>query len=135
MKILKLISNPYLLIASFLLLLISGESVGGFYITYIVLALPHGGLHGLLAVAGIIIIIFNYHTKTTFFLSFCLSTIGIILLICSLYFFFATDPSHYNAGTFEQALPLMTFGIFGFLILCSMLESFIKLTGSGEVRG
>src|SRR5882724_7746089 len=96
MKILKFLSNPYLLISVFLLLLISGEQVGGFYFIYLLMALPHGGIHAVLAIAGIVLLLLNYHIKTIPFISFSFSTISISLLVLSLYFFFANDNTNYN---------------------------------------
>ena len=127
MKLFKILSNPYTIIIVFLLLMISGEQTGGFYIIYIFTALPHAGIHAILAVGGMIILLFNYHVRNKAFVSFFLNIIGLAFLVLSLYLFFANDPSHYNQATFEQTVPLFTFILFGFLVLCSVLHNFIHL--------
>ena len=57
MKAIQIITHPVTLIVSFLFILISGEHWGGFYILYLLLALPHGGLHALFGVMGIVMLV------------------------------------------------------------------------------
>ena len=45
------------LITSFLLIIISGEHLGGFYALYLLLALFYGGIHSLLGLSGIVLLI------------------------------------------------------------------------------
>jgi hypothetical protein len=47
---------------SFLLILISGQYFGGFYILYLLLALPHGGVYAIVAAIGILILVLTYYT-------------------------------------------------------------------------
>lgn len=50
MKMIKLFTHPVVIIIAFLLILINGEHLGGFYLLYILLGLPHGAVHSLLAI-------------------------------------------------------------------------------------
>ncbi len=61
MRILKIITHPYIVIISFFAILISGEGFGGFYLLYLLLALPYGGIHSLLALIGIVLLLVNYN--------------------------------------------------------------------------
>ena len=63
MKAIQVITHPVTLIISFLFILISGEHWGGFYILYLLLALPHGGLHALLGFVGIVILVIAMNKK------------------------------------------------------------------------
>ena len=60
MKTFNILTHPLLLITSFLFILISGEHLGGFYLMYILIALPHGGIHSLLALTGIVLLVCSY---------------------------------------------------------------------------
>jgi uncharacterized membrane protein len=129
MKIIKILGHPYALVISFLFLLISGEHLGGFYILYLLIALPHGGLHSILAIIGIAAILVAFHRNIKLTTSALLSIVGFALLIVSVYLFFANDTTHYNSDTFFQTAPLTTFFIFGFIGICfliSQLSHFVR---------
>lgn len=132
MKIAKLLSAPYMLVIAFLLLLISGKHIGGFYLLYLLLALPHGGIHALLALAGIACLLLTHkycswqHHGTIRLLG---AIAGVALLAGSLLSFFTYDATGYNDGTFEQAVPIASFVLAGCLALLFLLFnvlSFIK---------
>lgn len=53
MKTIKFIGHPISLMIIFMLLIIEGDHFGGFYLLYILMALPHAAGYALLAVAGI----------------------------------------------------------------------------------
>jgi multisubunit Na+/H+ antiporter MnhB subunit len=107
MKLWNLLSHPYLVITGFCAILISGEHWGGFYLTYVLLALPNGGLHALFAFAGILILLVSYHRfSANASLSFFLNLAGVLLMVASLFYFFRADPQHYNQATFQQWIPL-----------------------------
>ena len=108
MKWFRILSHPYTLIICFLLIMISGESFGGFYAMYILMALPFGGMHALLAVAGILVLIINHSLNTNRTGYRLASVSGLFLLIASLLYFFSADKQHYNWGSFEQVVPVIT---------------------------
>ncbi len=126
MKAIKIITHPYTLIISFLLIMISGEHLGGFYLLYLLLALPVGAIHSLLALAGISVLLFNYHKygrRKTHLIVPVLNIIGLLLLFCSIYAFFYNDKEHYNYGTFYQTVPLLTLIITGLIALCFLANN------------
>jgi len=117
MKPLNIITHPYLLIASFLLILISGEQFGGFYALYLLLALPHGSTYALAAVVGIALLIYCRSTrkKERWMLSSLLNIVASALLFTSLLLFFENDTHGYNDGTFKQLVPQITLALFGII--------------------
>ena len=98
MKAIKILTNPYTLIISFLMIIISGEHTGGFYISYLLLALPHFANYAVLAVVGIALMLLVFHSKRKN--SSATKPVGnliaILLLLASVYIFFYTDVEHYN---------------------------------------
>ncbi len=132
MKAIELITHPVTLIICFSLVLISGEHFGGFYLLYILLGLPHGATHSLLAVGGIAILLFsNYKYKRAFafLIEPFLNIIGVVLLGLSLVLFFYKDNSHYNDSTFNQMVPMITITVFVLLIISFVVNNVIKMKG------
>ena len=130
MKALKYLTHPTVLIISFLLILISGEQFGGFYLLYILLALPHGGIHGILATLGLIILIYSnykYKRQFSFLIEPILNITGAILLILSLALFFNNDIEHYNYGTFFQIIPIITLALFGLLSVGFLVNNVLNM--------
>ena len=120
MKALKIITHPYTLIISFLLVIISGEHLGGFYALYLLLALYYGGVHSLLGLSGIILLAVA-RTKgaknKTSFLPGLLNIGGAVLIVFSLVWFFYADKEGYNYGTFYQFIPRLSLILFGLIAL------------------
>ena len=136
MRILNILSHPVLLISIFLLVLISGEAFGGVYLLYLVLALPYGAIHALLAVAGIAILLISfakYGRVNKYLIGPLLNLTGLALLISSLYSFFANDTKNYNASTFEQTVPLLSFALFALFSLIFILDNILRVTGKKMV--
>ena len=110
MKILRIITHPYTVIISFFIILINGEAWGGFFLLYLLLGLPYGAIHSVLALIAILILVLNlhkYHRRET--VKGCLLEIlGVLLLLLSLFLFFYNDTTHYNYGTFYILVPLIT---------------------------
>ena len=130
MKTLKAFSHPFLLIASFLLVLISGEHFGGFYAIYLLMALPHGGIHAILGSMGIILLIFGYYRyKRTYkyLIEPLINVIGAGCLIFSFILFFSRDKG-YNDGTFEQLVPQISLILFGALATMFVISNVIGVT-------
>jgi hypothetical protein len=108
--------------------MISGESFGGFYAMYILMALPFGGVHALLAVAGIIILLANHNIQRNKGnpVREVINLIGVLLLFGSLYYFFWNDKQHYNYGSFQQTVPVVTMVLTAFIAVCFLIGIFIK---------
>lgn len=132
MKMTTILSAPYLMVIAFFFLLISGEHFGGFYLLYLLMALPHGGVHALLALAGVGCLFLTHkycsweHHGTIRLLG---AIAGVALLVGSLLSFFNFKTTGYNEGTFEQAVPIASFVLAGCLALLFLLfniVSFIK---------
>jgi hypothetical protein len=131
MKAIKIISHPYLLILSFIVILISGENWGGFYILYLLLGLPHGGLHSILALLGIGLLVFSYGKyggNRKYLVAPVFNITGDLLLLASLFFFFYSDKEHYNYGTFYQAVPVIMLSIFCLLAVWFFLDNLFALS-------
>lgn len=130
MKIIKVVGHPVMVMSLFLLLLISGESFGGFYVLYILLGLPHGVPHALLAVLGIGVMLTGYkiYQGQTHPLKSLLYLAGNGLMFFALLTFFAASKG-YNDPTFHQPAPLISFLLFGLCTLCNVtlsLAFFVK---------
>ena len=113
-------SNPYTLIVSFCLILISGEHLGGFYALYLLLALYYAGIHALLGLGGIIVLIATRKTRNKIkepAWPNILNIVGAALLILSLIWFFYWDKDGYNYGTFYQFVPRLSLILFGLIAL------------------
>jgi len=129
MKALKILTHPYTLIISFLAIMISGEHLGGFYVLYLLLGLPFGAIHSLLALAGICSLLLGYHKyhrNNIHLAESIFKVIGTLLLFLSIYLFFLNDKEHYNYGTFYQTVPVITLVFFSFLSVCFLLAAIIK---------
>jgi hypothetical protein len=128
MKLFKFLSHPYTLIICFLAIMISGENFGGFYAMYILMALPFGGVHALLAFAGIIVLLGNHSIKRNKVNAAwqVINMLGVLLLFASLYYFFWADKQHYNYGSFEQPVPILTMAVTALAAACFLISNFIK---------
>ena len=106
--------------------MISGQHLGGFYLLYLLLALPHGGMHSLLALFGIVLLLISYNKykrKKIYLIESIINMVAIILLILSLFSFFYNDKEHYNFGTFYQIVPQITLVIFSIVALTFLLDN------------
>jgi len=128
MKALNIATHPVLLIVSFLFILISGEHLGGFYALYLLLALPHGWLHSILAVAGILILALSFNLKKNgrVISNNILNIVGAILLVLSIVVFFYADKEGYNYGTFYQTVPIISLVLFGSLTLLFIIKNLVQ---------
>ena len=138
MKAIKIITHPVLLILSFLFILISGEHLGGFYLLYLLLALPHGGIHALVALVGILMLIFTYikfNRENRYIIEAIINMAGAACLVVSLFLFFYNDRSGYNAGTFEQLMPQITLVLFGLLVIAFALFNIVRTFSRKPLNG
>ena len=133
MKAIQIITHPVTLIISFLFILISGEHLGGFYMLYLLLALPYGGLHAVLGFVGIITLIVTLNKtlqikahKNTLLLRL----LGVLFLVASLLAFFMQKGGGYNYGTFSQLMPIITLIFFIFFASCLIVYNVIQFINS-----
>lgn len=123
MKIIKWIGHPVILIILYLLLVIEGDQFGGFFLLYLLLALPHLVLYAIIAAVGLFFMILAFNSNPDKYLNrvrlFYL--IGYALLIVSLMLFFAKGNKW---GTFELAIPLFSFILFGICSICFLINIF-----------
>ena len=119
MKTMKFLTHPYTLIASFFFILISGQHLGGFYLLYLLLGLPHGGVHSIAALIGVTLLLSSYSSNEERgqLTKSLLNTFGVLLFLLSLFLFFYNDTENYNYGTFVQLVPQITIAIFAGLCL------------------
>jgi len=125
MKAVNILLHPVLVLVIFYSLLISGESLGGFYAFYVLLALPHGGTNALLAIAGTIVLGISqvkFNRNSSKGIKAILDLTGVLLLYASLFSFFQRSWS-VNYGTFQQTLPLVSFIVFGIITLLFLTRS------------
>ena len=125
MKWLNILTHPVLVLTFFCLILINGENIGGFYLLYILLALPHAGAHALLALAGVALLLFSYGKykgASKYLIEPLLNVVGVFLLYLSLWlFFFKTW--EYNDGTFRQVIPVASILLFVLISLSFLFRS------------
>lgn len=128
MKALKIISHPYTLIISFLMIIISGEHLGGFYALYLLLALFYGGIHSLLGVSGIVLLIIARNLKGRAQNSFSniLNIGGGLFMVLSIIVFFYMDKDGYNYGTFHQTVPIISLVLFCLIALVFLVRNLVQ---------
>ncbi len=125
MKLKILITHPFTLIASFLLIFISGQHHGYFYLQELIIGLIYGQVYSIVGMLGISIILFcHYKYKgVTNNLEACfINLIGSVLLIISLFLFFYNMEDVYVSGTFVQIVPLISL-----LAFCILVSFFVIL--------
>ncbi|MEP7374574.1 MAG: hypothetical protein ABI675_14365 [Chitinophagaceae bacterium] len=138
MKTFNILTHPVLLIVSFLFILISGEHMGGFYLMYLLIALPHGSSHALLGLIGVLLLVISYtRYKRAYspFIGPVLNILGVCCLVLSLAIFFYKDKQGYNDGTFEQLVPQITLTIFGLLSLLFIISNVVRPSKKEPVQG
>lgn len=124
MRIIPIITHPVLVLVLFCFTLISGEHFGGLYLLYILMAIPHGGIHATLAILGAGLILYSYirhKRQSKMLLEPLLNIPGVLLLYISLLLFLQNSWS-YNRQTFEQAIPILSFVLFGVISLGFLLH-------------
>jgi hypothetical protein len=126
----RVINHPLFIVCMFCAIIISGEQMGGFYLLYILLGLPHFVPHAILGVLGIVCLLFTYYNKQK--MTFLLRVLGAAFTIASLLYFFLQPNGSYNYNTFNEALPLSTLVIFGIVVINFILRNIaglLHLTG------
>lgn len=127
MKLLRFIGHPITIIILFLLILISGKAIGSVYLFYILLALPEGHSHALLAVCGILLLLVRLGDSEKLMLTnSILNTLAIIALFLSLYLFFTNDTQQYNYVSFRTGAFWITFGLFCLSAMFFLINTFLN---------
>jgi hypothetical protein len=135
MRMLRYLTYPYALMISFLMIIISGEHFGGFYVLYILLALPHGGLHGILAIIGIgLLFLTGSKSKNIGVYKNIAGLLAATCLLLSLFVFFHNDRDGYNDGTFHQAIPLFSILLFASIWLAFTISLIIDISAFKRKR-
>jgi len=128
MKVIQILTHPICVLVLFCLVLISGENFGGFYLLYVLMALPHGGIHAILAVAGTAVLLFSYLKyggKSVYFIDPLLNILGVFCLYLSLWLFFLHSWD-FNQATFQQSVPIGSFVLFGLVSLGFLVRSVLR---------
>jgi membrane associated rhomboid family serine protease len=121
MKAIKIMGHPLVLSFIFLFLLIEGDHFGGFYLLYLLLALPHGALYAILAVFGVIAVVLGSSKVMSKVVGLLLSLSGLISMLVSLLIFFSPGNKF---DTFRLTIPLLTFIVFAISIICYLFRLF-----------
>lgn len=126
MKLIKAIGHPIVLICIYLLLVIEGDNFGGFYLLYLVLALPHAVLYSIIAAIGIGFIVVGFNLQGTHRLiqKSALYLLGYVLMMISLVVFFAKGNKW---STFELTMPLLSFILLGLCSICFIISTLYML--------
>ncbi|WP_033412005.1 hypothetical protein, partial [Segetibacter koreensis] len=100
-----------------------------FFLLYLLLGLPYGAIHSVLALVAIIILILNLHKyrRRETIKACLLEILGVLLLLLSLFLFFYNDTTHYNYGTFYFLVPVITLGLFTILAVSSLIMNIVAI--------
>ncbi|MGC4038415.1 MAG: hypothetical protein QM764_20795 [Chitinophagaceae bacterium] len=120
MKFFKYAGNPYLFISLYLLLIIEGEHFGGFYLLYLLMALPHGASYAVVSVSGILLLV-AANTIKSLILQRVLTPVGFVVMVIGLLLFFIRGTAD---ETFNLIFPLTLLCICGFSGLCLLIRYF-----------
>lgn len=136
MTLKNIIKHPLAVMISFMIVLISGEHIGGFYIIYLLMGITHGTIHTLLGMAGIALLvpgllITQRKQASSIYL---LNIIGAVCMLLSLFFFFFNDEQRYNISTFYQFIPFSTIILFCFLSLIFLAGNIRTLLRPGLIK-
>ncbi|HNP25072.1 MAG TPA: hypothetical protein PKL37_23550 [Panacibacter sp.] len=136
MTLKNIITHPLAVMISFMIVLISGEHIGGFYIIYLLMGVTHGTIHSLLGMAGIALLvpgllITQRKQASSIYL---LNIIGAICMLFSLFLFFFNDEQRYNVSTFYQFIPFSTVILFCLLSLIFLTGNIRTLLRPGLIK-
>lgn len=125
MKAIKIIGHPVFLISIFLLFIIEGDHFGGFYLLFLLMALPHGALYAVTAIGGIVSLIVGYQAKAMIWKQ-TLYIAGLILMSISLFTFFGKSDKTGVDATFRDTIPLLSFILLCVSAACFSTRFFIN---------
>jgi hypothetical protein len=94
---------------------------------YILLGLPFGAGHSLLAVAGIIVLLVShFRSKNGNIVAGLFNILGVLLLFGSIYYFFWADKRHYNYASFQDMVPMLSMILTALMAICFLVGLFGK---------
>ena len=102
--------------------------MGGPYALYILVAIPHGGIHAIFALLGSGLILFSYmrfERQHKYLAEPILNATGLCCLVYSLVIFFIRSKG-YNDDTFEQLIPMASLILFGLVAIAFILDSVVR---------
>lgn len=126
MTLVKIIGHPISVMSVFLLILISGEQFGGFYLLYLLMGLPHGAPHAIIALSGLLAMFIGYkvHYQKVRAFKPLMYILSCLLMTAALFTFFSSS-NGYNDSTFSQAIPLITLAIW---VICVLSNNVLSLS-------
>jgi hypothetical protein len=126
MKFLSVIGHPVILMSLYLLLVIESEHFGGFFILYLLMALPTGAAFSIVGAIGLVLVFLGYklYRKHANILKPLLLLGGFIFLIISLFLFFSEKD---RLETFHLTIPIIFFICFSLCSVAFVLNSFILI--------
>jgi hypothetical protein len=126
MTILKYLGHPFTVMIAFCAILITGEHFAGFYIVYILLALPYGTLHAILGIIGIgLLFIVGNMSKTNRYYKGALQLVAATCVVLSLIIFFYNRYRYNNSITFHETVPLLSLVLFGLIWVLFTINSIV----------
>lgn len=133
MKIIRIFGHPVSVTCVYLLLLISGKSIGGFYVLYILMRLRYGVPDAIVSSLGLVVMLAAsmVSQKKLPPLKPTLCILADIVLIVGLLLFFQASEG-YNDATFRQTVPLLSFTLFAACVLSNVLLSVILFGQGGK---
>ncbi len=140
MKVIKIITHPYLIISSLFCIIIFGKGWAGFYLLYLLFGLPYGAIHSLLALCGIVLLLVGnqkYKRKKESVIECLMEIIGVFLLMLSVFLFFYNDKKNYNFPTFHELLSLIMLILFLIISFASIVNNVIaiyKISEKNSIR-
>jgi hypothetical protein len=111
----RFVTHPLILLASWSLVLISGEHTGGPYIMYLFLGFPKAFAYSVLGYITILILLLSVifiKKKSPAFGYPMLNLMGSVVSFVSITAFFIGDKTGYNYGTFYSLVPLITVAVY-----------------------
>jgi len=124
---LKILVHPLTICLLFCFLIISGEESAFFYIFILLLGLPHGVLHSILGILGIVLLLSSVFLKERIVMSI-LNLAGALCFILSLVRFFTQPGASYNYNTLRESVPLILLVLFSLLLLVFIIQQLRMLT-------
>ncbi|QEC69301.1 hypothetical protein FRZ67_19050 [Panacibacter ginsenosidivorans] len=136
MSLRNIITHPLAVMISFMIVLISGEHVGGFYIIYLLMGITHGTIPSLFGIAGIVLLVpaLLIAQRKQAISIYLLNIVGILFMILSLFLFFFNDEQRYNINTFYQFIPFCTITLFCLLALIFLAGNIRILLRAGLIK-
>lgn len=122
----KIVSHPLVILFSFLLLIIEGEQISGFFFQFLLTGNVWIKNFSIVGIIGLSVLFSSVLLRSNKFntIRSYLSIIGVIMMILSLILFFAGDKTRYYFKTFHLTLPVLLLVFFVIISLVSIIRNF-----------